>query len=60
MKVKYAEGPGSLVIADGKIRAKRGEPVEVPNALGKKLIAQGWTEAKATKPSEKPNTERED
>lgn len=56
MKVKYTEGPESLVIAECNKQVKRGEPVDVPEAVAKKLLEQGWQEAKAPapKPVEKP------
>lgn len=41
MKVQYEEGPDSLLIAECGVIAERGEVVEVPNEIGKKLIDQG-------------------
>lgn len=46
MKVRYEEGPDSLLIADIGVQADRGEAVEVPKEVGEKLVEQGWTEVK--------------
>jgi hypothetical protein len=46
MKVRYEEGPESLLIAEVGVQAERGEAVEVPNEVGEKLVSQGWTEVK--------------
>ena len=48
MKVRYTEGPESLLIAEVGVEVERGDAVEVPSEVGKKLVDQGWTEVKTT------------
>lgn len=48
MKVRYEEGPDSLLIAEVGIQAECGEAVEVPAEIGAKLVEQGWIEVKTT------------
>lgn len=48
MKVRYSDGPESLVIAAIGVEVKRGEAVEVPSEVGEALVDQGWSEVKST------------
>lgn len=48
MKVRYEDGPESLLIAEVGVQVERGEAVEVPDEVGEKLIDQGWTTTKST------------
>lgn len=48
MKVRYEDGPESLLIAEVGVQVERGEAVEVPDEVGEKLVEQGWTAAKST------------
>lgn len=48
MKVRYTDGPESLVIAAIGVEVNRGESVEVPSEIGESLVEQGWTEVKST------------
>ena len=47
MKVRYTEGPDSLLIAEIGVQAERGEAVEVPTETGEKLVDQGWVAVKS-------------
>lgn len=53
MRVKFTEGPDALEIAELRQVVQRGEAVDVPNEVGKKLIDQGWEKAKASSPGVK-------
>lgn len=55
MKVRYEDGPDSLLIASEGINADRGEAVEVSAEVGAKLIEQGWTEVKTTAKKKESN-----
>jgi hypothetical protein len=52
VKVRYTEGPESLVIAAIGVEVKRGETVEVPVEVGESLVDQGWETTKSTKKKE--------
>lgn len=55
MKVRYEDGPDSLLIAEVGIKAERGETVEVPTEVGEKLVEQGWEAAKSNAKPKKEN-----
>jgi hypothetical protein len=55
VKVRYTDGPDSLVIAAIGVEAKRGEAVEVPTEIGESLVEQGWSEVKSTSKPKKEN-----
>lgn len=55
MKVRYTDGPDSLVIAAIGVEAKRGEAVEVPTEIGESLVEQGWSEVKSTAKKKESN-----
>jgi hypothetical protein len=48
MKVRFEDGPESLLVAEVGIQVERGETVEVPDEVGTKLVEQGWTASKST------------
>ncbi len=55
MRVRFAEGEDELQLeVEGqRLSVKRGEAVDVPNEVGKRLLEQGWEEAKQSKPGVK-------
>lgn len=44
MKVKYDEGLAEVTVEGVSEPVKRGEAVEVDEAVGTQLLKQGWTE----------------
>ncbi len=55
MKVRYEDGPESLLIAEVGVQVERGEAVEVPTEVGEKLVDQGWEAAKSNAKPKKEN-----
>lgn len=55
MKVRYEDGPESLLIAEVGVQVERGEVVEVPTEVGEKLVDQGWEAAKSNAKPKKEN-----
>lgn len=53
MKVRYNEGPDSLLVAEVGVKAERGEAIEVPNEVGEKLVEQGWDAVKTNNSKKK-------
>ena len=56
MKVRYTDGPESLLIAQIGVKAERDEVVEVSTEVGGKLVDQGWTEVKSNAKPKKENS----
>jgi hypothetical protein len=55
MKVRYSDGPESLLIAEIGVQVDRGDAVEVPNEIGEKLVDQGWDAVKTNAKPKKEN-----
>lgn len=56
MKLVYSGAHAEVEVPDTGITAKRDEPVDVPDAVAKRLLEQGtWSEAKAA-----PKSNRKD
>lgn len=53
MKVKYSEGLAEVTVEGVTEPVKRGEDVEVPDAVGKQLCKQGWVEVGSHKTHKK-------
>lgn len=54
MKVRYDEGTDALTIPAAGVTAKRGEVIDVPDDVGKKLLDQGpWVKGSAAKTDDK-------
>lgn len=53
MKVRYEDGPESILIAEVGIQVERGETVEVPDEVGTKLVDQGWSSTSKSTPKKK-------
>ena len=53
MKVRYEDGPESLLIAEVGVQVERGETVEVPDEVGTKLVEQGWSSTSKSTPKKK-------
>lgn len=58
MKVKYTEGPESQAIPAARLRAARGETVEVPDEIGERLVEQGWKKVSGGKTTKRKTTKR--
>ena len=56
MKVRYTDGPESLLIAEVGLQVERDEVVEVSPEIGAKLVEQGWTEVKSNAKPKKENS----
>lgn len=55
MKVRYTEGPETLLIAAVGVEAERGKAVEVPTEIGESLVEQGWESVKSSSTKKKEN-----